>query len=102
MFGLSQMTIDSINAIFANYQNILKVVLYGSRAKGNYKEDSDIDLALFGNNLNLKILHEIDLKIDDLMLPYKIDLCIYDSLENRDLKEHINRVGKVLLRQAND
>ncbi len=95
MFGLSQITIDSINAIFVNYQSILKVIVYGSRAKGNYKEGSDIDLALFGNGLDFKVISEIDCKIDDLMLPYKIDLCIYNHLENSDLKDHINKVGRL-------
>jgi len=94
--GLSQETIKSLNEIFSKYNKIYKVVLYGSRAKGNYKNGSDIDLTLFGDDINLELLHKIELEIDDLLLPYKVDLSVYNDLNNEDLKEHISRVGIVL------
>lgn len=93
-FGMEKKTIHDINGIISRYPEVEKVVIYGSRAKGNYKEGSDIDLVFFGDQLNLEILNAIDNEIDDLLLPYTFDLSIYGYINNPDLKEHINRAGK--------
>ena len=82
-----------INPIFKKYGEIERVVLYGSRAKGNYKPGSDYDITLVGNNINLSILNKISLDIDDLLLPYKFDISIFNHIKNTELIEHIHRVG---------
>jgi len=93
-FGLSESTIERIRAVFAKYPQLEKAVLYGSRAKGNYRNGSDIDLTLFGGaDLTLVVLHKIMAEIDDLLLPYTIDLSIFNAISDRDLIEHIQRVG---------
>jgi len=92
-FGLKQDTINQINQVFSAYPEISKAIIYGSRAKGNYKPGSDIDLTLFGDNINHHQLLEILNKIDDLLLPYFFDLSIFNSLNNPNLIEHIERVG---------
>ena len=93
MFGLSNNHINLINSVFSKYDNIRKVVVYGSRAKGNYRTGSDIDLTLFGDNIDLDTLLKIETELDDLLLPYNIDLSIFNKIKNNDLIEHINRVG---------
>ncbi|WP_333803816.1 nucleotidyltransferase domain-containing protein [Sulfurospirillum sp.] len=95
-FGLSHDVIEKIKHIFAQFPNIEQVLVFGSRAKGNYKEGSDIDLALKGTALNLKTLQNLELKLDELYLPYKIDMVIYENIANEALKNHIDRVGIVL------
>ncbi len=99
MFGLKTSTINQINAVFAHYDAVQEVVLYGSRAKGNYKRGSDIDLILKGEGLNLQLLNRIDFELDDLLLPYTFDLSIYDQIDNTDLIEHIGRVGMTFYKQ---
>ncbi|HEX8378095.1 MAG TPA: nucleotidyltransferase domain-containing protein [Pedobacter sp.] len=94
-FGLKPETITNIKGIFGEFPQIQKVILYGSRAKGNYRNGSDIDLAVLGEDLNLNVLNSISTKIDDLLLPYLIDLSIYNQIRNPDLIEHIQRVGKI-------
>lgn len=96
MYGLKEIHVDKIKSIFANYTDIDKVILYGSRAKGNYQKGSDIDISLVGNGLNLNKLLRIETEIDDLLLPYNIDVSIFDKIENKELVEHINRVGVVI------
>jgi predicted nucleotidyltransferase len=93
--GLKQGVIQKIQDVFSKYPEITEVVLYGSRAKGSYKYNSDIDLTLKGNDLNLTFQQKIELELDDLLLPYKIDLSIFESISNLDLIDHINRVGKI-------
>lgn len=72
------------------------MILFGSRAKGNFKEGSDIDLALIGEDLNLSILSKIDHSFDELNLPYTFDIVIFDRIDNPDLVEHIKRAGIVI------
>lgn len=91
--GLSVETIEKIQRVFAEYPEIEQVCLYGSRAKGDYHTGSDIDLTIMGDALNSSQLIRIENKLDDLLLPYKIDLCLYRSIENKDLVDHIQRVG---------
>lgn len=93
-FGLKETTIQKLCGVFAKYPQVTKAVLYGSRAKGNYKNGSDIDLTLHGGtDLTLNILYKILDEIDDLLLPYTIDLSIYRTLSDPDFIDHIQRVG---------
>jgi len=95
-FGLSVNTIDRINSVFKKYPEIEQVVIYGSRAKGNYREGSDIDITLKGENLNDRILSKVKSEIDDLNTPYLFDISVFQGLVSSSLIEHINRVGLLL------
>lgn len=94
-YGLKEQIIEQINAVFARYPEVEQVILYGSRAKGTYKNGSDIDLTLKGHDLNLKVINKISNEIDELLLPYSFDISIFSQISNADLVEHINRVGVV-------
>jgi uncharacterized protein len=101
-FGLKQGDIARIREVFERDSRVGEAILYGSRAKGSQKTGSDIDLALKGKGLNLQALNEINLKLDDLLLPYIFDLSIYDRIDNPDLLDHIKRVGKVFYQTVSD
>jgi predicted nucleotidyltransferase len=92
-FGLKEKTIEQINAVFAKHPQIEQAVLYGSRAIGNYKNGSDIDITLKGSNLNLAIINKICNELDDLLLPYTFDISIFNQITNPDLLDHINKFG---------
>lgn len=91
--GLKPDVIDAISKVFSAFPEVEEVILYGSRAKGNFKPGSDIDLCLVGADLTLPSLLKIDTDLDDLLLPYKIDLSIRDHIDNPDLLAHIQRAG---------
>jgi len=93
-FGLEDLDIQKIQSVFTQFPEIQKVIIYGSRAKGNFKMGSDIDLTIVGENLSFSLLLSIRGKLDDLNLPYLFDVSIFTSLENLDIIEHINRVGQ--------
>ena len=96
MFGLDPATIRKIKGAFSKYPQIEKVLLYGSRAKGNYRNGSDIDITLFGKELELSnSVYPLMDTLDELYLPYTFDISIFSHIDNEDLIEHINRVGKV-------
>ena len=94
LFGLSLNNIAKINSVFDQYPDINEVLLFGSRAKGNYRDNSDIDLVIKGKDINLTILQEIENKLEALYIPNTIDLIVYDNIHNADLLNHIDRMGK--------
>jgi predicted nucleotidyltransferase len=92
-FGLNQDIVQRIQYIFASTTKVDEVVLFGSRAKGNYKPGSDIDLAVKGNGLLFDDILSLNVKLDSLDLPYKIDVVNYQTIKDEAVREHINRVG---------
>lgn len=94
-FGLQENTIRKINSVFSKYPEVKEAIIYGSRAKGNYREGSDIDITLKGKGLTHEIFSSIVYDIDELDLPYLFDLSIFDAIMAAGLKNHINRVGQV-------
>ena len=100
MHGLSERTVSCIQGVFTKHPEIEQAILYGSRAKGNYRNGSDIDLVLVAPGLDLSQLFKIELELDDLMLPYKIDLSAYHKIENAELIGHIDRVEMVFFEKV--
>ena len=94
-YGLKESTIEKINSVFSSYPQIRQVILYGSRAMGNYRNGSDIDLTIVGEAVTHSQQLRIENKLDDLLLPYKIDLSLMHEIENAALIDHIKRVGVV-------
>ena len=98
-FGLNQETINKINSVFEKHPEIDNVIIYGSRAKGNYRVGSDIDLTLIGNELKYDLIGKVSSEIDDLNTPYLFDISIFELLNSPSLAEHINRVGKIFYKK---
>jgi len=93
-FGLKETTIQKICDVLARYPQVKKAMLYGSRAKGNFKKSSDIDLTLYGDeDLTLNIMYSIMGDLDNLLLPYTIDLSIFRDIKDEEVIAHIERVG---------
>lgn len=95
LFGLPHAAVEKIRGVFASYPQIEKALLYGSRAKGDYKNGSDIDLTLIGEGLDLSVLLKVLNQLDDLLLPWMFDVSIFEQIDHSGLREHIERVGKV-------
>lgn len=92
-FGLEQHIIDNLIAVFEQHSKVDKALVFGSRAKGNYRTDSDIDIAIKGQNLNTDDIIAMSVAFEEKGITHKIDLINYQSIKEPDLKEHIDRVG---------
>lgn len=92
-YGLSINNLNKIVNVLKQFPAIETACLYGSRAKGNYKPSSDVDLMLKGKKLDLNQLTGVMTKLDDLLLPYQFDIAIYHQIDNGELLDHVNRVG---------
>jgi predicted nucleotidyltransferase len=100
-FSLKETTIKKIHSVFEKYPQVEQAILYGSRAKGNYRNGSDIDLTLVGGDeLTMNVLYQIMDELDDLLLPYTFDISIYRDISDSDVRDHILRVGAVFYQRA--
>ncbi len=93
-YGLPPAVVQKITAVLAQYPQVERATLYGSRAKGNYKSGSDIDLTLHGGaDLTLNVVYRILDNLDDLLLPYTIDLSVFHDIADPHVIDHIQRIG---------
>lgn len=99
MYGLSNIVIEDLQKVFKSHSNIDEVIIFGSRAKGNYSEGSDIDLAIKGDNISFNQLMDIHIQIEELELLYKVDLVDYNKYAASPVAAHIDRVGKVFYKK---
>ena len=99
-FGLNDVTIKRIQEVFACFPEIEEVLIYGSRAMGNFRPGSDIDLTIKTGSPGLDLLNRICLQLDDLMLPHLFDVSFFGSIQNPELIGHIYRAGKLFYRKS--
>ena len=95
-FGISEKSINMIIETLKKWVEIEKAVVFGSRAMGNYKNGSDIDLAIYGSEVREEIINDVRVQLnEELPLPYYFDIIHYESLVHEGLKEHIDTFGKL-------
>lgn len=101
-YGLTDTEWRKLLGVFAGNERIRQAMLYGSRAKGTYKPFSDIDIALVGDDLSRMDLNRLLLAVDDLLLPYHVDLSLFHALKNEALLDHIRRRGIIIYENIHD
>jgi predicted nucleotidyltransferase len=94
--GLTPEQLALLQQVFKKHLQIAVVKLYGSRAKGNFNERSDVDLVLLGTGIDRHLVSDLLMDLADTDLPYTVDLQNYSDIKNRALIEHIDRVGLVI------
>ncbi|HON15322.1 MAG TPA: nucleotidyltransferase domain-containing protein [Spirochaetota bacterium] len=92
-FGLSEKLLKSMEDIFKLKPQVERVLIYGSRAKGNYSKGSDIDITIVAPEMNFSEYLRLYSMLEDLEIPYMLDVTKYEMLED-NIKEHIKRVGQ--------
>lgn len=98
-FGLPLRVREEIVSLLRDYPEISRATIFGSRAKGNYRPGSDIDLCLDAAELTMRRRLALENRLDDLLLPWRIDLLLRDEIDNPALLDHIDRVGLELFIQ---
>jgi len=91
--GLPATTVERIREVLARFPEVERAVLFGSRAKSTHRPGSDIDIALFGSALDWRVVGRIYDVLDDLLLPFRFSLIIYDTNTDPEVAAHIERVG---------
>ena len=102
-FGLSERVFNLILESFNKFPQIEKVVIFGSRAMGNFKPGSDIDLAIFGDKIEFETTSRLHALLnDDLPIPYFVDVVNFNTIKEEALKEHILNEGIVIFENRNN
>lgn len=97
MFGISPKSYQLLLNTLAGFKEIEKAGIYGSRALGNYKNGSDIDLVVYGKNISQETILKLRVQLEqELPIPYFFDVTHYESISNQELKNHIDRFGQIL------
>lgn len=100
-FGLKDSEQEMIRAILRRHAEVTEAKIFGSRAKGNFQPNSDIDLALWGS-ISMTTVAAIAGELDELPLPYTFDVQAYATIRHQPLREHIDRVGKSFFTQVEE
>lgn len=99
--GLSDQNANLLLEVFKKYDFIDKIILYGSRAKGNFSDRSDVDLVVIGKPKDRFEVSRVLNEIEETSFPYNIDLQLYSDIKNSQLLDHINRLGKTFYKRKN-
>lgn len=99
MYGISDKNLQELRSILSSIPHIEEAIIYGSRARGDYKRGSDIDLSIKGRDLTFHDLSLLDDKLYYSYIPYFFDTNSYDQLSNPNLIANINREGKVVYKR---
>ncbi len=100
MFGLKDADISTIQSVLQQFPEVQSALIFGSRAKGNYRRGSDVDIAVKGEALSYRIILSITAELnEETLLPYHFDVLNYHTIDNQNLVDHIDRVGKIFYEQ---
>ena len=91
--GLKEDHLKAIIEVLSSNPAVERAVLFGSRATGGFKPESDVDIALFGPDLTLSDLARLAAAMEALTVPQRVDLLLFDKIENPLLREHIEKEG---------
>ncbi len=101
--GLTKRDFEYIKEALKKAPEIEEAIVFGSRAKGNHKRGSDVDLAIKGKHINVSIVAKLSFELnEELPLPYYFDVVHYENISETKLVEHIDRVGKLVYSAKND
>ena len=98
MFGLSAHVLKLLQNYFLARPQIVTVFVYGSRAMGRETPGSDVDLAIITKSEE-DISGSVKADLEELPTPYLFDVIDYKRITHKPLKEHIDRVGKILFQK---
>lgn len=102
-FGLKQTDLAVIVSLLEKHSSVESALIFGSRAKGNFQNGSDVDIAIKGKQLNFDIVNQISYWLnEESLMPYKFDILNYHTINNQDLIEHIDRAGIEFYRRAKE
>lgn len=101
-FGLSDKTLKMTVEAISQFTSINRASIFGSRAMGNYKRGSDIDIVIWGENITFALVDELHTMLNEkLPIPYFYDIICYELTDNDAIKRHIDEFGKEIFKRIN-
>ena len=102
-FGIPEKSMRLIAGVLERWREVERAAIFGSRSMGNYKNGSDVDIVVYGQDLSAEIVNEISVELNEkLPLPYYFDVVHYESLNHEGLREHIDKVGRMFWERSRE
>jgi predicted nucleotidyltransferase len=96
-FGLTESHLQTIKEVLRPFaKNIDEVKVFGSRATGTAKANSDIDISILGD-ADTNTIDRIWTLLNESSIPFKVDVISYNNLNYAPLKKHIDDFGQTLI-----
>lgn len=100
-FGLQQQDLTEIIRILQRFSVVEKAIIFGSRAKGNFKKGSDVDIAVTGKGIDHEVVASLSFLLnEESATPYFFDIVHFEEISEKELLAHINRVGRCIYSRA--
>lgn len=100
-FGITDNSMSLIKDTLLQWREIEGASIFGSRALGNFKNGSDIDIVIYGSNVTTEIVNKLSVQLnEELPIPYYFDIVHYESLTNESLKEHVDTFAKTFYQNS--
>lgn len=101
-FGLKNSDFEYIVKLLDNTKEVEQASIFGSRAAGNYRKGSDVDIAIIGKKINFSIAAHLNFVLEEESpMPYFFDIVNYTGLKNKNLRSMIKRSGKIIYKRNN-
>jgi predicted nucleotidyltransferase len=97
-FGLAEREQELIRTTLKRHPGVVEARVYGSRAMGRHRPNSDIDVVIWGD-IDEAELTRIHSELEELPLPYLFDVSQFENIRHRPLRAHIERVGQPIYRR---
>lgn len=102
-FGIAEKTYSELLEGLSELSQIHQAKIFGSRAMGNFKKGSDLDIALYGDDIDQTLLNKLIIYFEEMTtIPYFIDFVHYNTLDNHELKNHIDSCGVVIYKKGSE
>ena len=96
-FGLTEADISYIKQVIAGFKEIESALIFGSRAMGNFKPGSDIDICIKGKGVTYTTVASLKANLEEMgPMPYQVDVVAYDLIETSEIKKHIDQYGVLI------
>ncbi|MCX7950831.1 MAG: nucleotidyltransferase domain-containing protein [Clostridiales bacterium] len=99
-FGISEKLLEDIINIISNEKDIIKASIFGSRARGDFRKNSDIDICIYGDLDSIKFNLLID-KFNELNTPLDFDIINFEKIKKDELKNNIIKYGVIIYERKN-
>ena len=98
--GISQRFIHELQSYCSENDQIEKVLLFGSRARGDFHRSSDIDLAFFTKKSSHTAQNLIEHRIQEMPTPLKVDIIFFNRLAKEKMISNIKKEGVAIYEQG--